>query len=237
MTPGPATPTGISPKTARARPVWVSVEGVNGVGKTQLAAAAAQVLGSACQPLIELPDSQPGDLPGRVIAALRATGDLFLRTGHPCTETLLLAALMVHRHEQTFRRATQVVLEDRGVHSVAAYQALILTGDDDHAHTLARRILRTVADWRPLPDAVVLLRDDPATCLSRFTRRIGRPAFPDARRLMARADHLYTRLAADDPDRFTLIDRRHTGDQAAVDAIAAQCRRAAATTEETPCVP
>ncbi len=215
----------------------MSIEGVNGVGKTYLAARAARALGSACQLLTELPDASPEQLPGRVIGALHAGGDLFLRTGHPRTETLLLAALMVHRHEQTRTGPTvEVVLEDRGVYSVAAYQAVILTGDDQHAHILARHILRAVAAWRPLPEATLLLRDDPSLCLRRFCQRIGRPATPDEQTLMARADRLYTHLAAEDPDRFTLIDREHADEQAAVDAITLACRRAAITVKEAPCV-
>jgi len=221
---------------AAARPAWVSIEGVNGVGKTHLAAEAARILGPALLPLIELPDSHPERLPGQVIAALRGGGDLFLRTGHPRTETLLLSALLVHRHENTDPPpGVEVVLEDRGVDSVAAYQAAILTEDDEHAHTLARQILHTMAMWRPLPDATVLLRDDPAACLRRFRHRIGRPASRDEQRLMARVDGLYTRLAAEEPHRFTLIDRRHTDEQAAVEAIITACLRAA-TAKGAPCV-
>jgi thymidylate kinase len=225
----------------RTRPAWVSLEGVNGVGKTYLAGRAADALGPACQPLTELPDSHPDQLPGQIIGALHAGGDLFLRTGHPRTETLLLAALVVHRHEQTttppgIQSGAQVVLEDRGVHSVAVYQAAILAEDDAHAHTLARHILRTVGAWRPLPDATLLLRDDPGRCLRRFSHRIGRPARPDELALMARVDRLYTALAADDPDRITVIDRRQADEQAVVDAIIRGCHRAAAVTKEAPCV-
>ena len=216
----------------------MSLEGVNGVGKTYLAGRAAHALGPVCQPLTELPDAHPQQLPGQIITALHAAGDLFLRTGHPRTETLLLAALVVHRHEQTtnepgLRPGVQVVLEDRSVHSVAAYQAAILTGDDEHAHTLARHILHTVAAWRQLPDATVLLRDDPGACQRRFCQRIGRPARPDELALMARVDRLYADLATDDPDRFTVIDRRHADEQAVVEAIILTCRRTAETVSAT----
>src|SRR5437867_8049956 len=103
------------------RPGWVSLEGVNGVGKTWLAAQVVRGLGTACLPLVELPDSAPGHLAGQVVSALAAAGDRFLRTGHPRTEALLLAALMVHRYEHArIRPAVRVVLEDRGPHSVAA---------------------------------------------------------------------------------------------------------------------
>jgi thymidylate kinase len=245
MTRPTATARGSQPLPATrsaTRRAWVSLEGVNGVGKTYLAGRVARALGPRCQLLTELPDSSPDQLPGQIIAALHAGGDLFLRTGRPRTETLLLAALVVHRHEQAtnppgsrpgVRPRIDVVLEDRSVHSVAAYQAAILTTDDEHAHALARHILAAVAAWRPLPDATLLLRDDPDACLHRFCRRIGRPARPDELALMTRVDRLYTGLAVDDPDRVTVLDRRHADEQAVVDSIVLACRRAAETAGAT----
>ena len=115
-------------------PAIVALEGANGVGKTYLAHRAAALLGSHCHLVAELPDSAAADLPGHVISALHATGDPFLRTGVPLTETLLLAALQVHRYESLppLARGT-VVLEDRGPLSVAVYQAVILHPGDPEA--------------------------------------------------------------------------------------------------------
>ncbi|MEV7006664.1 thymidylate kinase [Streptosporangium sp. NPDC051022] len=206
---------------------WVSVEGLNGVGKTHLIRQVAAVLEPACVPLVELPDAPPDLLSGRVIAALRQNGDLFLRTGTPRTETLLLMALQVHRHECLGDTGTgRVVLEDRGPHTVALYQAAILTpdGDDERALQLAEAILTTIGAWRPLPDLTVLLRDDPARCLVRFEQRIGRPARADERTLMERVDRLYERFAAAYPQRMSLLDRRDIDESGLVAAIAEACR-------------
>ncbi|MEV4091080.1 thymidylate kinase [Streptosporangium saharense] len=204
----------------------MSVEGLNGVGKTHLVRQVAAVLGPVCVPLAELPDAPPELLPGRVIAALRQHGDLFLRTGMPRTETLLLMALQVHRHEQLGGAGAGIVLEDRGPHTVALYQAAILAPDDDDEHTLrlAEAILTTIGAWRPLPDLTVLLRDDPARCLARFERRIGRSVHADERTLIGRVDRLYERFAAAHSQRISLLDRRDTDEPGLVAAIAAACR-------------
>lgn len=231
---------------------WVSLEGVNGVGKTHLARHAAARFGPGIRLLSELPDTPAGQLPGRVIAALRADGDPFLRTGHPGTETLLLAALQVHRYEATAGEPGQVVLEDRGPYSVAAYQAAVATteaaetrraamadkadkadkaDEDDEAEVpgrgvaLAVRILDVIAAWRPLP-RVLLLVDDPARCASRFERRIGRPATRSEHALMTRAAHLYEQLAAARPHDVTVFDRRELDADALVTAIVTTCRTA-----------
>lgn len=207
---------------------WVSIEGINGAGKTHLARCSAAELGAQCAPLVELPDYPTSLLPGRVIAALREAGDdPFLRTGHPGTETLLLAGLQVHRYEAANAQAGQVVLEDRGPHSVAVYQAAVITGDaDSAAMQTAEQILATITAWRPLPDITLIVADDPHRCLRRFEARIGRAATASEKDLMARADQLYRLWAAADPDAFQLIDRRRLGEREAIQAIIETCRRA-----------
>lgn len=206
---------------------WVSLEGVNGVGKTHLARKVAARLGPACRPLAELPDAPADSLPGRVITALRDHGDAFLRTGAPRTETLLLAALHIHRHERLPAvPGVQLVLEDRGPLTVALYQAAILApdGGDNHALDLAEDILATIAAWRPPPHLTVLLRDDPARCLHRFEQRLGRPAHPSEKTLMSHVDRLYDRFADSRPEHLMLIDRRDGDVHAVEEAITAACR-------------
>lgn len=225
--------------------VSVSLEGINGVGKTYLGALATRRLGDESLPLAELPDSGPSTLPGQIISTLRAGGDLFLRTGYPRTETLLLIALHVHRHEATPVGRGQVILEDRGPHSVAVYQAAILA-EADHmsdadALKVSQLILGTIAQWRPLPQITLLLRDESARCRSRFEERLGRPTTPDERALMARVDQLYGLMADTLPHEFRIIDRRHDDEDAAVAAVVDACRHVAATVattgEEAPSCP
>ncbi|MEV4116776.1 thymidylate kinase [Nonomuraea sp. NPDC049695] len=216
---------------------WASLEGINGIGKTHLARQVAARIGPACHSLVELPDTPQASLPGRVIAALRADGDLFLRTGAPRTETLLLAALHVHRYEHLVAApGAQLILEDRGPLTVALYQAAILLpgGDDDHVLDLANDILATIAAWRPPPTLTVLLRDDPARCLHRFEQRLGRPAHPSEKTLMSHVNRLYDHYASRHPERLTLIDRRHGGEHAVIEAITAACRNLIASHEMRP---
>jgi len=210
---------------------WITLEGINGVGKSYLARRVATELGDQCVPLVELPDSPPNLLPGRIIDALLAGGDPFLRTGCPRTETLLLAALQVHRHETTTALPGQVVLEDRGPHSVAVYQAAILAGDavsDDETFTEAQALLDLIARWRPLPGRTILLLDDPVSCRRRFEERLGRPAHPSEIGLMERVTRLYDRFAAASPHQFDVLDRRRLDADACADSITSICRQAAA---------
>ncbi|TDD31224.1 thymidylate kinase [Actinomadura sp. KC06] len=224
---------------ARRAAGWVSLEGGNGVGKTYLAARAAALLGERCLHLQELPDSPADQIPGQVVAALHAVGDMWLRTGRPRTETLLLAALQVHRYEALPPHAShRMVLEDRGPHSVAVYQSVILTDPedgDDGALRTAQSILAQIAAWRPLPDTAVLVVDDPDRRLARWRRRLGRPPSADELDLMARAVHLYDLLERTSPGTFQIVDRRELHEDACITAIVDACRAAARSGEEPTC--
>lgn len=222
MTPAPA-------PVPQGPAAWVSVEGINGVGKTYLAARAAAALGQECLPLAELPDSPGALLPGQIIAALHSRGDAFLRTGHPRTETLLLAALQVHRHEALLTEAAgRIVLEDRGPHSVAAYQAVILTAGDirpcdgENEVRWAFALTELIGRWRPMPQATLLLTDDPARCLARFQQRTGRRVTADEHALITRIGHLYERLAG--AFGMRVLDRRELDEQDCVTAIIDTCQ-------------
>lgn len=210
-------------------PPIVALEGANGTGKTYLARRAAADLGNRCHLLAELSDSHPASLPGRVIAALRAGGGQFLRTGTPRTETLLLAALHVHRHEALPHLSPgTVVLEDRGPLSVAVYQAAVLhSGDQDAAVAAADRILTLIAQGRPLPTQTLLVTDEPGRCLERFELRTGRPADAGEAALMSATASLYSLIAARHPGELTIVDRRLTGEAACVAAITQACLAAA----------
>ena len=113
----------------RDRALWVSVEGINGAGRRARPAPPPPCSVTRCLLLDELTD-QPGDtLPGRVIGALAAGKDPFLRGGHPVAETLALLALQVRKAERLAGRdlaGVDVILEDRGVGTVAVYQAVIM---------------------------------------------------------------------------------------------------------------
>jgi dTMP kinase len=207
---------------------WIAIEGVNGVGKTRLARAAAARLGDRCRLVAELTDLTPGALPGRVTAALAAGGGSFLRGGCPAAETLALLALKVYEHEHITRSAPtpDLVLEDRGVDTVAVYQTVIMTGPAaplEEMLAVADQIYAAAARWRPYTDRTVLLVDDLNVCLARVEQRTG-ARLPEAdRALVARVAELYLVLAALEPGRFTVLDRRGRDEADVVEEIFRTC--------------
>ena len=204
------------------RAAWATLEGIEGVGKTYLGQRLAARLGPNCHLISEVTDAAPGAITGQVISALSAEGDVFLRTGHPLTETFALLALKVREHEQLALPAGPghpgLVLEDRGVETVGIYQAAILIAGEDLAagrvpgsleeiERVAHRIEAVTSQWRPPPDRILLLVDDVQVCVQRFSARIGRDLTVDEVALIKTADAMYERYAAADPDRITVIDR------------------------------
>ncbi|MEV4830597.1 hypothetical protein AB0K25_20040 [Micromonospora sp. NPDC049257] len=183
----------------------MSIEGINGVGKTSAARAVTAQLGERCLLLDELTDSRGTVLHGRIITALSEHGDPFLRAGHPVAETLALLALQIGKAERLSERdltGVEVILEDRGVDSVAVYQAAILrsANPDSTPEAVASHIRCGFRRWRRLPDMTILLTDDPKECARRFADRIGRALTPADLHLLNEIDTLYRKVAADDPD-------------------------------------
>jgi dTMP kinase len=192
---------------------WVSLEGVNGVGKTHLARALAGRLAGRARLLSELTDGG-GDTASAAVVAALSSGQSFLRTGHPLTETMALLALKVREHELVAVLADppQIVIEDRGIDTVAVYQAAVAAGADGAAtegalRNAADRVYAAAAPWRPLPDLTVLLVDDLAECGRRFAAREGRPLAEDEHRIIKRAAGLYRWRSGVEPDRIRTVDR------------------------------
>ncbi|PZG45046.1 thymidylate kinase [Spongiactinospora gelatinilytica] len=196
---------------------WVTVEGVNGVGKSHLIAQVPDVVR-----LAELPECAADPLTERLMAALG--GDRFLRTGFPLAETFTLLGLAARRFElarRAYGDSAVTILEDRGVDTIAVYQAAILSnGDDDRALELALRLRAMAAQWRPPPYRTVLVVDDDRTCLARWNAREGRSPTPSERSLMRQASRLYQRLL----QHYTIIDRRELNEQQAVQALLNACQ-------------
>ena len=146
-----------------------------------------------------------------MIAALSQQGDPFLRTGYPVVETLALLALQVRKAERLAGRdlaGVGVIIEDRGVESIAVYQAAILCSQhpETSPEAVARHVLSGARCWRRLPDATILLTGDPSVCARRFADRIGRLLAPADIQLIEQIDALYRKAAAGDPGRYTLVD-------------------------------
>jgi dTMP kinase len=209
----------------------ISVEGINGVGKTTLTELLADRLRRQGQHVLSLEGfsqraaSAGHDLGRDILRALidAADGDPFLRGGHPAAETLLLLAIKTYDYEQHCRPALRdgyVVAEGRSLRSTAVYQSLILhPGDDRRALTEARAILELAAEWRPLPDLTLLVTDDVAAAVDRLERRDHRRCTPGERQLHQRAGWLFMQLAAEEPARVRVIDRRDTDNDMVVEQM------------------
>jgi dTMP kinase len=212
---------------ASMRRFWVTLEGIEGVGKTHISQLLAQRLGADCMLLSELTDLAADGLPGQVVAALSRENDVFLRTGHPLTETFALLALKAREYErlQTADVDPRMIIEDRGVDTVALYQAAILAAGRpiEDMYSIAWRIYATAAHWRPAPDATVLLVDDFEACVHRFADRLSRAVHDDERTLMTHADRLYALQASAEPQRFSVIDRRGQSTAQTVDNLHRIC--------------
>jgi len=202
----------------------VSIEGINGVGKTTTARSLAAGSNPRCTLLDELTDQVHDPLAGRVIAALSARNDPFLRVGHPVVETLALLALQVRRGELVSDddfAGVDVLLEDRGADTLAVSQAVILHAQypEISLKDTARRLLGAVQKWRRLPDATILLTGDPDTCLRRFTERSGHRLTPADRLMLERIDALYRQLAVEHPERYLVVDVTGMSRESSADAV------------------
>jgi dTMP kinase len=207
---------------------WITIEGVEGAGKTYLARLLATRLGRRCRLLGEVADAASGTLAGQVIEALSRTGDLWLRTGHPATETLALLALKAaeYEHVQALGETAEIIIEDRGIDSVAIYQALIMAGLEapaDEVRQAMDLIYATARRWRPLPDLTLLLTDTPTACTVRLQQRTGLTISAADRALIARAAELYASQAAREPGRFRVVDRTGRSTEETVGELAEAC--------------
>ncbi|WP_190085313.1 ATP-binding protein [Streptomyces longisporoflavus] len=204
---------------------WVSLEGPNGVGKSHLARCLARRLGPGCTLAPELSDLPRDGLAPALVTALAAGGDPFLRGDAPLARTLTLLALKARLWEQftTTGQHPAVVLEDRGVDTVAVYQAAIIAGtgaSDAALHGEMDRIYAAATAMRPLPDLTLLLMDDLAACARRYALRTGGPLQPADRALSDCAVRLYRHRAAQEPGRIKLVNRRGLSEADFLDLLA-----------------
>ncbi|TQS42794.1 thymidylate kinase [Cryptosporangium phraense] len=219
---GPSAP--IRPDCARGP--LISIDGITGVGKTYLTHRVLALLEEP--PLLLDGFSQREDgRPGLGEALLRAlyqasAGDPFLRGGTPLAETLLLLAIKRHDFDTVLPGLSRgcAVLEGRSVDSTAVCQALLLDPDDaDAALDTAIDLLELAASYRPLPDLTILVTDDADQAVERAQRRDQRVFTSEQGTFMRRAGALFEQVAAADPARYRVVDRRHVGEQVATELI------------------
>ncbi|MBR8742583.1 thymidylate kinase [Nocardiopsis sp. MG754419] len=204
----------------------ISAEGINGVGKTYLTNRAVETLREAPLMLDEFSERVHGrhGLGEHLLDALReaSSGDPFLRGGTPMAEALLLIAMKRHDLDTVLPHLAvgRPVVEGRSVDTTAVYQALLLHPDDpEDALDTARALLDLAASYRTLPDLTILVTDDAPQAVERAQRRDRRVLTPEQAAFMVAACRLYERLAATDPGRYRVVDRREVDEFTAAELI------------------
>jgi dTMP kinase len=197
----------------------ITVEGVDGAGKTTLVDALAGALRARGREVAVLREPGGVELSERIRELVK---DPALHV-HPRAEALLYAAAraqLVAEQLEPRLAAGDWVLLDRFVDSSLAYQG---AGRDLGVEPIRR--LNAFATGGLLPDRTVLLRIDPAAGLARAA---GRRAGEDADRLerealafFAAIAAAYDDLAAAEPDRFAVVDAGGEPSAVLADALAA----------------
>ena len=185
-----------------ARGRLITIEGIDGAGKTTLAAGLADALAARALPVRLL--REPGGVPAaeRIRALVKDPG---LAIG-PHAEALLYAAARAQLVEEALAPALargEWVLLDRFVDSSLAYQ-----GAGRALGIEAVRAVNAFATGGLVPDRTLLLRVDPA--LGR-ARQDGRGEAPDRLEredgaFFARIAAAYAELAAAEPERIRPLD-------------------------------
>lgn len=207
----------------------ISAEGLNGVGKTYLTHRAVEPLKTKPVILDEFSERPYGRRPGLGEALLNSlreasAGDPFLRSGTPMAEALLLMAIKRHDLDTVLPDLTrgQTVVEGRSVDTTAVCQALLLHPDDpDAALKTANDLLDLASSYRPLPDLTILVTDDASKALERAQRRDAYVFTGEQANFMHAACTLFERLAATDPARYRVVDRRRVDEYEAAEQIRA----------------
>jgi dTMP kinase len=188
----------------------ISVEGVDGAGKTTLVAGLAKALDAVVL-------REPGGVEvSERIRALLTDPALDI---DPRAEALLYAAARAQLVAEELRplldAGTTVVL-DRFVDSSLAYQGA--------ARGLGVEAVRALNDFGTgglKPDRTLLLRVDPEVALARIADRAADRLEREEPRFFAAIADAYDALAAAEPDRLVVIDAAQSPDAVLADALAA----------------
>jgi dTMP kinase len=196
--------------------VLITIEGVDGAGKTTLVAGLSAALEERGRPVLVLREPGGVEVSERIRELLKDP-ELAI---DPRAEALLYAAARAQLVAEQLRPLLaegRWVLLDRFVDSSLAYQ-----GAGRGLGVEEIRALNLFATGGLRPDRTLLLRIDPADGLRRTVRR------GDADRLeredgafFAAVARAYDVLAAAEPERFAVIDASRSPDAVLADALAA----------------
>jgi dTMP kinase len=195
--------------------VLITVEGLDGAGKTTLIAALARELESRGQPVLVLREPGGVEVSERIRALLADPG----LEVDPRAEALLYAAARAQLVAEELRpllEAGDTVLLDRFVDSSLAYQ-----GAGRGLGVEAIRALNEFATGGLRPDRTLLLRIDPAAGLARIAGRDADRLEREDGRFFAAVAAAYDELAAAEPERIAVIDAAQAPEAVLADALAA----------------
>jgi dTMP kinase len=191
--------------------VLITVEGVDGAGKSTLIAGLAEAL----QPVTVL--REPGGVEvSERIRSLLADPSLAIDSR---AEALLYAAARAQLVAEKLRPlldAGETVLLDRFVDSSLAYQ-----GAGRSLGVAEIRTLNEFATGGLRPDRTLLLRVDPEVGLARISDRPADRLEQEDGPFFAAIARAYDELAAAEPERFAVIDASQPPDAVLADALAA----------------
>jgi dTMP kinase len=214
------------PRHPCTRGPLISTEGIPGVGKTYLTSRAVNGLDGSPLILDGFSQREHGhpDLGKALLHALRAASgaDPFLRGGAPAAEALLLLAIKRHDLDIVLPGLAdgRTVIEGRSIDTTAVCQAVQLhPGAPAAALAEAAALVRLAASFRPLPDLTILITDDPSAAIERAQQRDSRLYTPGQIAFLKETCALHEQLAATDPVRYRVVNRRCTASHAAVQQI------------------
>jgi dTMP kinase len=195
--------------------VLITVEGLDGAGKTTLIAALSRELEARGQPVLVMREPGGVEVSERIRDLLQ---DPSLEID-PRAEALLYAAARAQLVAEELRPLLEegdTVLLDRFVDSSLAYQ-----GAGRGLGVEQIRALNEFGTRGLRPDRTLLLRIDPAAGLSRISDRPADRLEREDGAFFAAIARAYDELAAAEPDRIAVIDASQPPDRVLADALAA----------------
>ena len=212
---GPPEPVEISDGSTSLPRVLITVEGVDGAGKTTLVVGLAAALEERGRPVLVLREPGGVEVSERIRDLLKDPGLAI----EPRAEALLYAAARAQLVAERLRpllEAGRWVLLDRFVDSSLAYQ-----GAGRGLGVEEVRALNAFATAALAPDRTLLLRIDPAKGLARISDRPADRLERAGGAFFTAVAEAYDALAAAEPQRIAVIDADRPPQAVLADALAA----------------